>query len=92
MGQIRLLETTEFEPTPDGTVIHWRWAAPKTAKERAMLRQMESYLDEAMATSAALLNEALEAELGRHQLETDDQPDLPAPRPDGPLAGIAPAS
>jgi hypothetical protein len=92
MGVIRVLETTEFEPTPDGTIIRWRWAAPKTAKERALMRQMESFLDQAMSTSAALLTEQLEADLERRRLEADDEPDLPTPRADGPLAGISPAS
>jgi hypothetical protein len=88
-----LLETTEFEPTPDGTIIHWRWAAPKSAKDRALARQMESFLDEAMTTSAALLTEHLDAELGRrHGLEGDEEPDLPSPRADGPFAGISSAS
>jgi hypothetical protein len=88
MGAIRLLETTEFEPNPDGTIIHWRWGTPKTAKERAVMAQMESFLDEAMATSAALLTEHLDAELERRRLEATDEPDLPSPRPDGPLAGL----
>lgn len=92
MGVIRLLETTEFEPTPDGTIIRWRWAAPKTARERVLLGKMESFIDQAMTTSAALLTEQLDAELERRQLEADEEPDLPTPRPDGPLAGVAPAS
>ncbi len=91
MGVLRLLETTEFEPTPDGTIIRWRWAEPRSAKDRALMRQMESFLDEAMATSAALLNEQLGAELERRRLEAAEEPDLPTPRPEGPLAGIAPA-
>jgi hypothetical protein len=91
MGVIRVLETTEFEPTPDGTIIRWRWGAPKTAKERALMQQMESFLDQAMTASAALLTEQLDAELERRRLEGNEEPDLPTPRPDGPLARIAPA-
>lgn len=89
MGVIRLLEATEFEPTPNGTIIRWRWGAPKTARERALMRQMESFLDQAMTTSAALLTEQLDAELERRRLEADEEPDLPTPRPDGPLAGMS---
>ena len=55
------------------------------------MEQMESFLDQAMATSAALLTEQLEAELERRRLEGGEEPDLPAPRSDGPLAGISPA-
>lgn len=90
MGVIRLLETTEFEPTPDGTIIRWRWAAPKTTKERAIARQMESFLDQAMTSSAALLTAQLDAELERHRLEAEGEPHLPTPRPDGLLAGMSP--
>jgi hypothetical protein len=91
MGTIRLLETTEFEPTPDGTVIRWRFAAPKRSKDRAVVRQMESFLDEAMAASGALLTEQLDAELARRALEAVDEPDTPRARPDGVLGGLAPS-
>ncbi len=41
-GPIRFLVTTEFESTRVGTVLHRRFAAPKTAKERAVLAQMRA--------------------------------------------------
>jgi len=90
-GVIRMLETTEFEPTPAGTIIRLRFAAPKSAKERALMQQMESFIDQAMTASAALLTEQLDAELERRRFEGGEEPDLPTPRPDGPLAGISPA-
>jgi Protein of unknown function (DUF2652)/Polyketide cyclase / dehydrase and lipid transport len=90
-GVIRMLETTDFEPTPDGTIIRLRFAAPKSAKERALMRQMESFLDQAIQASGVLLAEQLEAELERRRLDGGQEPDLPTPRPDGPLAGISPA-
>ncbi len=92
MGAIRMLETTEFEPTADGTIIHWRWAAPKTRKEQALMQEIGPYLDEVMASSAALLNEQLKGELERHQLEASEEPDVPLPGPDAPFAGMVPAS
>jgi hypothetical protein len=91
MGPLRLLETIEFEPTPDGTMIRWRWGTPTTAKEQAVVRQMESFLDQAMAASAALLTEQLGAELERRRLEAGDEPALPTPRRGGPLAAISPS-
>lgn len=91
-GAIRMLETTEFEPTPDGTIIRWRWGAPKTAKERALMQGIGSYLDEVMASSAALLNEQLDGEVERHRLEAGEEPDVPLPGPDAPFAGVAPTS
>ena len=90
-GAIRMLETTEFEPTPDGTVIRLRFAAPKSAKELTLMRQMESFLDQTIQASSVLLTQQLEAELERRRLGGGEEPDLPTPRPDGPLAGISPA-
>jgi len=87
MGTVQLLETTEFEPTPDGTIIHWRFGAPETAKERAMLVHMESFLDEAMAASGTRLEALLAAELP----DPDIEPELPQPRADGPLADLPPS-
>jgi uncharacterized protein YndB with AHSA1/START domain len=34
-GPVKLLHTIELEPTPDGTMIHMRFAAPRSARERA---------------------------------------------------------
>ena len=34
MGPVRFVATTEFEPTPGGTILHQRFAAPMTPKER----------------------------------------------------------
>jgi hypothetical protein len=45
-----------------------------------------------MAASAALLTEHLEAEFGPNWLEVGEEPDLPSPRADGPLAGLPPAT
>ena len=90
-GAIRMLETTDFEPTPAGTIVRLRFAAPKSAKERALMRQMELFLDQAIQASGVLLTEQLEAELKRRRLEGGEEPDLPTLRPGGPLAGISPA-
>lgn len=92
MGAVRMLETTEFEPTPDGTVIRWRFAAPRSSRERAVLAQMESFIDEAMAASAALLIEQLGAELERRSGDAAEEPDLPQPRSDGLLRELSPGS
>ena len=55
------------------------------------MRQMESFLDQAIQASGVLLTEQLEAELERRRRHGNEEPDLPTPRPDGPLAGISPA-
>ncbi len=76
MGQVRFLQTWEFEPTPDGTILRMRAAAPGTSKERAILEQMASWLEEAMRVSTTRLNELLIAELERLG---HDPPAEPAP-------------
>jgi hypothetical protein len=53
------------------------------------MRQMETFLDEAMTTSASLLTEQLDAELERRRLEAVAEPDLPVPRAGGPVAGVS---
>ena len=63
MGPVRFLCTTEFEPTADGTVIHQRFAAPTTPRERSTMEQMTPWIQEALRTSTALLREQLEDEL-----------------------------
>jgi hypothetical protein len=63
-GAVRFLATTELEPTPDGgTILHQRFAAPETAKERAIMEQMASWIQDAMQTSLAVLSEQLAAEV-----------------------------
>ncbi|MBC9824072.1 DUF2652 domain-containing protein [Terrabacter sp. MAHUQ-38] len=88
MGPVRFLATTEFEPTSDGTVLHQRFAAPRTAKERAIMEQLAAWLDNAVRTSTARLAEQLGDELERRRSETTQEPEVPRVRPDGPLAGL----
>jgi hypothetical protein len=87
-GPIRFLSTTEFEPTPGGTIVHQRFAAPRTAKERAVMEQMSAWLDDAMRTSTTRLAEQLDKEVARRGNDTEE-PELPQVRPDGPLAGLS---
>lgn len=79
--------TTEFEPTPDGTMLHQRFAAPKTPKERAVMEQMGSWMEGAMQESTIRLSELLDAELERLGHDAPQEPALPRAQPDGPLAG-----
>ena len=92
MGPVRMLATTEFEPTSTGTRIHMRFAAPKAAKERAIVEQMAPFLDEVMRTSAARLAEQLDEELERRDRDAPEEPDLPRPRPKGVLAALPPGA
>jgi Protein of unknown function (DUF2652)/Polyketide cyclase / dehydrase and lipid transport len=88
MGPVRFVATTELEPTPGGTILHNRFAAPKTSKERAMMEQIASSMEEALI----LLIEQLDEELERRGRDATQEPALPRARPDGPVAGLSSAS
>jgi hypothetical protein len=84
MGPIRFLATTEFEPTPGGTILHQRLAAPKTSKERAIMEQMLPGIAESVRTSTTHLTELLDKELERRGRDAIEETSLPRARPDGP--------
>lgn len=88
MGPVRFLVTTGFEPIPEGTVIHQRFATPETARERAILEQMRSWMEEAMRESEARLTELLDEDVERRGRDATEELDVPRPRPGGPLAGL----
>ena len=89
MGPVRFLVTTAFEDTPDGTILHQRFAAPKTPKERTIMTQMTPWIRDVMLKSTALLAEQLDEELERRGRDATEEPALPRARPDGPLAGMS---
>jgi hypothetical protein len=92
MGPVRFVQTMEFEPTPGGTILHHRFAAPKTPKERAIMNQIASWLEETLRTSTIGLTEQLDEELERRGGDATEEPALPRARPDGPIAGLSSAS
>ena len=65
MGPISYVATTELEPTPSGTTIHERYAAPQTDQERAVVEQMKPWLDDVLDQSFTRLTQLLEEEVGR---------------------------
>jgi uncharacterized protein YndB with AHSA1/START domain len=85
MGAVKFVSTVEFEPTPTGTVVHFRFAPPKTAKAQAIMREMAPMFDAMFEHHGAQLAAQLDAELevGR---AGGEEPALPTPRPDGVLA------
>jgi uncharacterized protein YndB with AHSA1/START domain len=89
-GPIRMLETIEFEPTAAGTMIHFRYAPPRTAKERKIVAGLEPFYREVFAARMARLADLLDAEAVVRGAEQAEEPGLPAPRADGILAGLAP--
>jgi hypothetical protein len=86
-GPVKFLTSLEFEPSTRGTIVHFRFAAPKTARERAILSQMGPTMDAMFQQRGAQLTAQLEAELGV-VAEGADEPQLPSVHPDGVLAAI----
>lgn len=89
LGRVRLLSTTEFEPTPDGgTIIRYRIGSPRTFRERIVMMLLESRLGASLQASSARLVPQLEAERARPNEDTRE-PALPRVRADGPFADSA---
>jgi hypothetical protein len=89
-GPVKFLSTVELEPTARGTVVHMRFAPPKSAKERAILEQMGPLFDQVFAASTRQLKALLEEEVARRMADRETEPDLPNPRPGGVLADAPP--
>lgn len=88
-GPTRMLETIELEPTATGTTVHYRCAPPRTAKERAIMTDLEPMFRAVFEVSTARLVEQLDAEIAARDAAQVEEPLLPVPRVDGVLAGLA---
>ena len=89
-GPVKFLGTVELEPTADGTIVHFRFAPPKTARERQYMEEAASFFEGVFAESSRSLIAQLDAELAVRRADDADEPPLPAPKPDGILAGVQP--
>ena len=89
-GPIHMLNTVELEPTVSGTTIHFRYAAPKVAKERTILQAALPIYEEIFKASGESIVSQLEEELARRRGDASVEPDLPARKPESVIATIAP--
>jgi uncharacterized protein YndB with AHSA1/START domain len=87
-GPIKMLTTLELEPTVDGTIVHFRFAAPRTAKEKAILEQMAPAFEELFRQSHQNLISQLNAELEARNADRGEEPELPKAKPDGILSDL----
>jgi hypothetical protein len=88
MGLVKFMTTIEFEPTSAGTNVHLRFAPPKTARERAIMREMAPAMAGMFEHHGAALAVQLEGAFGDRVVDVAE-PSLPTPRPDGVLASIS---
>jgi len=89
-GPVRLPHTIEFEPVTTGTVIHMRFAPPKTKREQALAKDIAVAYGQALRSSLPGLIAQLDAELAARDADRGPEPELAGPRPDGPLSGLPP--
>jgi Protein of unknown function (DUF2652)/Polyketide cyclase / dehydrase and lipid transport len=89
-GPVRVLHTIELEPVPTGTTIHFRFAAPKSKREMALMEHIGPEYGAALQSSIPSLVAQLEAELASRETDRGPEPELATPRPDGPLSGLQP--
>jgi len=90
MGGIKFTATYEFEPTPSGTVLHYRVALPEKAIDQKALEQIGPFLAQVFAQSMETLKTETGAEV-EHRSTDLEEPELPRPKKsNGFLQGIAP--
>jgi uncharacterized protein YndB with AHSA1/START domain len=90
-GPVTFVNTLELEPTPEGTIVHMRFAPPETERERAILAEMRPMFEGMFEADRVALRTLLELQL-RERAERGTEPDLPRPTADGVLAGLPPES
>ena len=89
-GPVKLPHTIELEPSAAGTTIHFRFAAPKTKREKALAKDIGAAYGQALRSSIPSLVAQLDAELAAREADRGPEPELAGPRPDGPLSGLGP--
>ena len=87
-----MLHTIELEPTTTGTLIHLRFAAPKTKREMALMEHIGPAYGAALQSGIPSLIVQLEAALAARGSGADagPEPELPKRSEGGPLFGLKP--
>ena len=68
-GPMRMLNRVELEPTASGTAIHFRYAPPTTANERAVFRGVAPMYEEIFKESNGSIISPLEAEIADRRID-----------------------
>ncbi len=89
-GSVKVLHTIELEPVTTGTIVHIRFAAPKTRREKALMDHIGPAYGQALQSSFPSLIAQLDGRLAARYADRGPEPELDVPRPDGPLAGLEP--
>ncbi len=89
-GPVKVLHTIEFEPVASGTIIHLRFAAPKTRREQGLMEHIGPAYGAALQSGIPTLLALLDEELAAREAGRGPEPELSRPKSSGPLAGLAP--
>jgi hypothetical protein len=89
-GPVKVLHTIELEPVVAGTIIHLRFAAPKTRREKGLMEHIGPAYGAALESAIPALVALLDAELAAREADRGPEPELVGPRPQGPLSGLQP--
>lgn len=89
-GPVKVLHTVELEPGTAGTVIHFRFSAPQTKREMALMKEIGAAYGQALQASIPSLIAQLDAELAARDADRGPEPELIQPKPGGLLSGLQP--
>ena len=89
-GPVKVLHTVELEPTTGGTTIHMRYGAPKTRREKELMKGIGPAYEQALRSGIPELVAQLDAAIAARDADPGLEPELTTPSPDGPLAGLQP--
>jgi hypothetical protein len=89
-GPLRVLHTIELEPTTTGTTIQMRYAAPKTKREMPLMEVIGPAYGQALEANCPSLAAQLAAAFAARETADAPEPELPMPKPQGPLSGLEP--
>jgi hypothetical protein len=89
-GLVKLPHTIELEPRTDGTTVHFRYAAPRTKREQALVKNTAAAYEQALRSSLPSLVAQLDEAFASSATGGGPEPELARPRSDGPLSGLAP--
>jgi hypothetical protein len=90
-GPVKVLHTIEFEPVTSGTIIHMRFAAPRTRREKVLMTEhIAPAYGAALRSGIPKLLTLLDAEIAARDADRGPEPELAKPTPDGPLSGLQP--
>jgi hypothetical protein len=89
-GPVKVLHTIELEPGAVGTTVHFRFGAPKTRREMALMTDIGPAYGQALQASLPTLIAQLDTAFAARDADRGPEPELIRPKPDGLLSGLQP--